>query len=130
MKAALYEQFRGPIAVTAVADPTPTDDEVVVQVLAVGLCRSDYHGWHGTDPDIVCPHVGGHEFVGRVVAVGSAVTRLSIGDRVVAPFVEHLLAQNLPQEARRALDRARGALRPEPGSMLDREFTTVAVTLR
>ncbi|MFZ4719835.1 MAG: alcohol dehydrogenase catalytic domain-containing protein [Ilumatobacteraceae bacterium] len=87
MKAALYEQFRGPIAVTAVADPTPTDDEVVVQVLAVGLCRSDYHGWHGTDPDIVCPHVGGHEFVGRVVAVGSAVTRLSIGDRVVAPFV-------------------------------------------
>jgi alcohol dehydrogenase len=87
VKAALYEQFRGPIAVTAVADPTPADDEVVVQVLAVGLCRSDYHGWHGTDPDIVCPHVGGHEFVGRVVAVGSAVTRLSIGDRVVAPFV-------------------------------------------
>ena len=57
MQAAVYEQFRGPIALVDVADPTPAADEVVVQVLAVGLCRSDYHGWHGTDPDIVCPHV-------------------------------------------------------------------------
>lgn len=87
MKAARYEQFRGPITVTDVADPTPAADEVVVEILAVGLCRSDYHGWHGTDPDIVCPHVGGHEFVGRVVAVGPSVTRLSVGDRVVVPFV-------------------------------------------
>ncbi len=87
MLAAVYEQFRGPIALVDVADPTPAADEVVVQILAVGLCRSDYHGWHGTDPDIVCPHVGGHEFVGRVVAVGHDVTSLHEGDRVVAPFV-------------------------------------------
>ena len=87
MLAAVYEQFRGPIALVDVADPTPAADEVVVQILAVGLCRSDYHGWHGTDPDIVCPHVGGHEFVGRVVAVGSAVTAVREGARVVAPFV-------------------------------------------
>lgn len=87
MQAAVYEQFRGPIAVVDVADPTPAADEVVVQILAVGLCRSDYHGWHGTDPDIVCPHVGGHEFVGRVVAVGASVTTVHEGDRVVAPFV-------------------------------------------
>jgi len=87
MRAAVYEQFRGPIAVVEVADPVPQPGEVVVEVLAVGLCRSDYHGWHGTDPDIVCPHVGGHEFVGRVVAVGAGVRRLREGDRVVAPFV-------------------------------------------
>jgi alcohol dehydrogenase len=87
MQAAVYEQFRGPIALVDVVDPTPAPDEVVVQILAVGLCRSDYHGWHGTDPDIVCPHVGGHEFVGRVVAVGSHVTTVHEGDRVVAPFV-------------------------------------------
>lgn len=87
MRAALYEAFRGPIVVTDVAEPTPVPGEVVVEVLAVGLCRSDYHGWHGTDPDIVCPHVGGHEFVGRVVAVGSGVTRIRLGDRIVAPFV-------------------------------------------
>ncbi|MEQ1702292.1 MAG: alcohol dehydrogenase catalytic domain-containing protein, partial [Ilumatobacteraceae bacterium] len=70
-----------------VAEPAPAAGEVVVQVLAVGLCRSDYHGWHGTDPDIVCPHVGGHEFVGRVVAVGAGVARVREGDRIVAPFV-------------------------------------------
>jgi alcohol dehydrogenase len=87
MKAAVYEQFRGPIAVVDVPDPAPVADEVVVEILSVGLCRSDYHGWHGTDPDIVCPHVGGHEFVGRVVAVGADVRRLQVGDLVVAPFV-------------------------------------------
>ena len=87
MKAVVYRQFGGPIAVESVADPTPRPGEVVVQVLAVGLCRSDYHGWHGTDPDIACPHVGGHEFVGRVVGVGAGVTRWHEGDRIVAPFV-------------------------------------------
>lgn len=87
MRAAVYEQFRGPIEIVDAPDPTVAAGEVVVEVLAVGLCRSDYHGWHGTDPDIVCPHVGGHEFVGRVVAVGAGVVRIRMGDRVVAPFV-------------------------------------------
>ncbi|HRB02104.1 MAG TPA: alcohol dehydrogenase catalytic domain-containing protein [Ilumatobacteraceae bacterium] len=87
MKAAVYEKFRGPIEIVDAPDPTAAAGEVVVEVLAVGLCRSDYHGWHGTDPDIVCPHVGGHEFVGRVVAVGAGVQRIREGDRVVAPFV-------------------------------------------
>ena len=87
MRAAVYERFGGPIEVAVVADPAVAPGEVVVEVLAVGLCRSDYHGWHGTDPDIVCPHVGGHEFVGRVVAVGDGVRTVAVGDRVVAPFV-------------------------------------------
>ncbi len=87
MRAAVYETFGGAISVVEVDDPTPGPFDAVVEVLAVGLCRSDFHGWHGTDPDIVCPHVGGHEFVGRVVAVGSEVHRVAVGQRVVAPFV-------------------------------------------
>lgn len=87
MRAAVYERFGGDIVVCEVSEPSPAPGELVVEVLAVGLCRSDYHGWHGTDPDIVCPHVGGHEFVGRVVAVGSGVSRFREGQRVVAPFV-------------------------------------------
>jgi len=87
VRAAVYERFNGRIEVVEVADPSPTAEEVVVEVGAVGLCRSDLHGWRGTDPDIVCPHVGGHEFVGTVVAVGERVERVRAGDRVVAPFV-------------------------------------------
>lgn len=83
----MYERFGGPITIQSVPDPAVAPGEVVVAVLAVGLCRSDYHGWHGTDPDIACPHVGGHEFVGRIVAVGAGVRNHSIGDRIVAPFV-------------------------------------------
>lgn len=87
MRAAVYDTFGGPIEVRTVPDPTLRADEVVVEVTAVGLCRSDYHGWHGTDPDIACPHVGGHEFVGRVVAVGAEVRRLHVGQRIMVPFV-------------------------------------------
>lgn len=87
MRAAVYSAFGGAIELLDVDMPEVPSDGALVEVLAVGLCRSDYHGWHGTDPDIACPHVGGHEFVGRVVAVGSAVERVVVGQRVVAPFV-------------------------------------------
>lgn len=87
MRAAIYRKFQGPIKIEDVPDPEPEPGAVVVEVLATGLCRSDYHGWRGTDPDIECPNVGGHEFCGRVVAVGEGVTRVGVGDRVVAPFV-------------------------------------------
>ncbi len=86
MRAAVYERFGGPIEVVTAADPVPGQYDAVVEVLATGLCRSDLHGWLGTDPDIVCPHVGGHEFAGRVVAVGDEVRRVGVGERVVAPF--------------------------------------------
>lgn len=85
--AAIYERFGGPIECREVPDPSPGEGEVVVEVRAVGLCRSDLHGWKGTDPDITCPHVGGHEFCGVVVGVGRGVRRWRVGDRIVAPFV-------------------------------------------
>ena len=87
MRAALYDRFRGPIVVEDLADPTPVSDGVVVKVEATGLCRSDWHGWMGHDPDIALPHVPGHELAGTIVAVGSDVTRWRIGDRVTVPFV-------------------------------------------
>ena len=55
--------------------------------MATGVCRSDWHGWMGHDPDIVLPHVPGHELAGVISAVGSDVTRWKIGDRVTVPFV-------------------------------------------
>lgn len=87
MRAVLYREFGGPVSVESVADPAPPPGGVVVSVLATGLCRSDWHGWMGHDPDIRLPHVPGHEFAGTIAAVGAGVTGWQAGDRVTAPFV-------------------------------------------
>jgi alcohol dehydrogenase len=88
MKAVVYDKFGGPIAVEALADPSPEPDGAIIKVEATGLCRSDWHGWRGHDPDIKrFPHVPGHEFAGEVVAVGRGVRGEWIGKRVTMPFV-------------------------------------------
>src|SRR6202000_3290964 len=87
MKAVIFEQFRQPPAVRTVPDPAPSAQGVVVEVKATGLCRSDWHGWMGHDPDIILPHVPGHELAGIITAVGRHVRRWRIGDRVTVPFV-------------------------------------------
>lgn len=87
MKAIIYEAFEAQPKVTTVPDPTPQAHGVVVKVLATGLCRSDWHGWKGHDPDIDLPHVPGHELVGVIEAVGKHVEKWSVGERVTVPFV-------------------------------------------
>ncbi|MXV21119.1 zinc-dependent alcohol dehydrogenase family protein [Deinococcus xianganensis] len=87
MRAALYEQFQTRPELRTVPDPTPTPDGVVLEVGATGVCRSDWHGWMGHDPDIRLPHVPGHEIAGTVVAVGADVRSWRPGDRVTLPFV-------------------------------------------
>jgi alcohol dehydrogenase len=73
--------------VQQVPDPAPAPDGVVVEVGASGVCRSDWHAWSGHDPDVVLPHVPGHELAGTVAAVGDRVRGWSVGDRVTVPFV-------------------------------------------
>jgi alcohol dehydrogenase len=87
MRAALYTRYEGPISIEDLPDPVPEMDGVVVSVEATGMCRSDWHGWMGHDPDIVLPQVPGHELAGSIVAVGSDVMRWKIGVRVSVPFV-------------------------------------------
>ena len=88
MKAALYYAFQEPLVIENVADPTPSDNGVVLKVEATGLCRSDWHGWMGHDADIKnMPHVPGHEVAGTVAALGKNVRNWKIGDRVTMPFV-------------------------------------------
>lgn len=87
MRAVVYEAFQHVPAIQSVPDPTPDDDGVVLRVMAAGLCRSDWHGWMGHDPDIVLPHVPGHEMAGIVVANGKNVRHWQTGDRVTVPFV-------------------------------------------
>ncbi|MGZ4565750.1 MAG: zinc-dependent alcohol dehydrogenase family protein [Blastococcus sp.] len=87
MRALVFESFGGLLAVREVPDPDPRPGGVVVRVEASGICRSDWHAWQGHDPDVVLPHVPGHELAGTVAAVGDGVTRWSVGDRVTVPFV-------------------------------------------
>ena len=86
MKAALFTKFQAPITIQNVPDPTLSDDGVLIQVKATGICRSDWHGWMGHDNDVQLPHVPGHELAGVVVAVGKAVNKWTKGDRVTLPF--------------------------------------------
>lgn len=87
MKAMFYDLFGKAPTIETVADPSPSKDGVVIAVAATGVCRSDWHGWMGHDPDIRLPHVPGHEFAGRIVAVGKDVQRFKVGERVTVPFV-------------------------------------------
>ncbi|MCK5277459.1 MAG: zinc-dependent alcohol dehydrogenase family protein [Cyclobacteriaceae bacterium] len=88
MRAIIFEDFCAPLKIATVPDPIPENDGVVIKVMASGICRSDWHGWLGRDPDITeLPHVPGHELAGTVEEIGKNVTQWKRGDRVTVPFV-------------------------------------------
>lgn len=92
MKAAVYESFNGPIRIRSIPKPKLQHDSssVILQVMATGVCRSDWHGWKGHDDDIKhhgLPFVPGHEFSGVVIEIGEKVQRIKVGDRVAVPFI-------------------------------------------
>ena len=87
VRALCFDIFSGPLTVRDLLEPAPPPGGVVVRVAASGICRSDWHGWQGHDPDVVLPHVPGHELAGTVTAVGAGVRRWAVGARVTVPFV-------------------------------------------
>lgn len=68
--------------------PAPGPNEVLLQVGACGVCRTDLHVIDGEIP-AVYPIILGHEIVGHVLAMGVAVKGISIGDRVGVPWLGH-----------------------------------------
>jgi D-arabinose 1-dehydrogenase-like Zn-dependent alcohol dehydrogenase len=87
MRAVVFTEFGGPPEVREIDEPLATPDGAVIRVEATGVCRSDWHGWMGHDPDVHLPHVPGHEFAGFVASVGAGVRKWRPGDRVTVPFV-------------------------------------------
>jgi threonine dehydrogenase-like Zn-dependent dehydrogenase len=86
MRAVTY-QAPGEVRIDEVADPELTSpDEAIIAIEATGVCGSDLHIFHGRVP--VDPGTTiGHEYVGTVTAVGDAVTRVAVGDRVLGCFL-------------------------------------------
>lgn len=64
------------------------NNEVLIKIKAVGICGSDMHIYHGTNPMATYPRIIGHEFTGEVQKLGSEVSDLKVGDRVVVEPIE------------------------------------------
>ncbi len=86
MKAVTFHG-NGNVAVDTIPDPqilTPYD--AIVRVTSTAICGSDLHLYSGYIPSVEKGDVFGHEFMGEIVAVGSEVKKVKVGDRVLIPF--------------------------------------------
>jgi len=78
---------RRDVRVETVPDPVLVNPrDAIVRVTSTAICGSDLHLYDGVIPTMQAGDVLGHEFMGEVMAVGSRVTNLAVGDRVVVPF--------------------------------------------
>jgi len=71
-----------PLALSGIARRAPGPRDIAIDILYCGVCHSDLHTARGEWPGITFPAVPGHEIVGRVEKLGSAVTAFSVGDTV------------------------------------------------
>jgi len=86
MRAAVLEEFGQPLSVQEVELAEPRAGEVLVRLVACGVCHTDLYTASGADPSGYAPAVLGHEGAGVVERVGADVTSLAVGDHVVTLF--------------------------------------------
>lgn len=87
MQAMVLEASGTPLILRERPDPVPEPGEIRIRISTCGICRTDLHVVDGELPDIPYPIVPGHEIVGRIDAVGSGETQLSVGERVGVPWL-------------------------------------------
>jgi len=86
MRAAVLEEFGQPLVVQELDLAEPRAGEVLVRLVACGVCHTDLYTASGADPSGYAPAVLGHEGAGVVEAVGDDVSSLAPGDHVVTLF--------------------------------------------
>jgi alcohol dehydrogenase len=86
MRAVVFDAVGSPLRLAELAPPECPPEGVVIDVKATGICRSDWHAWHGREV-VSLPHIPGHEFSGVVTKTGAKVAAFAVGDRVTVPFV-------------------------------------------
>jgi len=89
MKAMQLAAPRSPLKLVEMAVPRPGPGQIVLRVLACGVCRTDLHVVDGELTQGKLPIVPGHEIIGTVMEKGAGVERFSAGDRVGVPWLGH-----------------------------------------
>lgn len=90
MKAAIARKFKAPLSIEEVPVPQPGPGEVLVKIVASGVCHTDLHAIDGDWPvKPALPLIPGHEGVGYVAALGPGVEDLKEGDVVGVPWLHH-----------------------------------------
>jgi propanol-preferring alcohol dehydrogenase len=87
MRAMVLERPRSPLVMRERALPAPAAGELLIEVTACGVCRTDLHVVDGELEHPKLPVVPGHEIVGRVVAIDAGVNGFTVGERVGVPWL-------------------------------------------
>ena len=88
MLAAVVRKLKTPLKIEEVGVPTPRPGELLIKVVACGVCHSDIHAVDGDwDPPPALPLIPGHEVAGYVAGRGSGVTGIKEGDPVGVPWM-------------------------------------------
>jgi alcohol dehydrogenase, propanol-preferring len=87
MRAMVLEQRREPLQLVELPDPEPGPGEVLLEVHACGVCRTDLHIVDGELTEPKLPLVPGHQIVGTVVGLGEGAKRFPTGERVGVPWL-------------------------------------------
>jgi propanol-preferring alcohol dehydrogenase len=87
MSAMVLDRPGTPLVLRERPVPEPAPGEVLVEIAACGVCRTDLHVIDGELPNPKLPIVPGHEIVGRVAALGRGVTDFLLGGRVGVPWL-------------------------------------------
>jgi len=87
MHAVLFDRPGAALRVTELPDPEPGPGELLLEVRACGVCRTDLHVFDGELDEPKLPLVLGHEIVGSVVGHGAGSPRFPLGSRVGVPWL-------------------------------------------
>ena len=87
MRAMVLDRPGTPLVMRERPLPSPGPGEILIEIEACGVCRTDLHVVDGELPDPKLPIVPGHEIVGRVAAHGPGVSAPAIGSRVGVPWL-------------------------------------------
>ena len=87
MRAMVLETARTPLRMRERPTPVPAAREILLEVAACGVCRTDLHVVDGELPNPKLPLIPGHEIVGRVAALGADVAGFAVGERIGVPWL-------------------------------------------